>query len=69
MLQWMKIDSNELKWARQVSLEGLFNLQWTMLREGMLRDFLGTQEAIEDGRILGRAHGQKILINQVFIHE
>ncbi len=26
MLQWMKIDSNELKWANHVDLEGLFNM-------------------------------------------
>ncbi len=36
MLQWMKMDSNELKWARQVVLESLFNLQWTMPREDLL---------------------------------
>jgi hypothetical protein len=26
MLQWMKIDSNKFKWARQADLESLFNL-------------------------------------------
>jgi hypothetical protein len=26
MLQWMKMDCNKLKWARQVGLESLFNL-------------------------------------------
>jgi hypothetical protein len=26
MLQWMKMDSNELKWVRQAGLENLFNL-------------------------------------------
>jgi hypothetical protein len=26
MLQWMKIDSNEPKWANQAGLEGPFNL-------------------------------------------
>jgi hypothetical protein len=26
MLQWMKMDSNELKWARWANLESLFNL-------------------------------------------
>jgi hypothetical protein len=26
MLQWMKMDSNEPKWAKQAGLEGLFNL-------------------------------------------
>jgi hypothetical protein len=36
MLQWMKMDSNKLKWARQVVLESLFNLQWTMPREDLL---------------------------------
>jgi hypothetical protein len=30
MLQWMKMDSNELKCVRQASLESMFNLQWTM---------------------------------------
>ncbi len=33
MLQWMKMESNELKWARLVGLESMFNLQWTMPRE------------------------------------
>ncbi len=69
MLQWMKMDSNELKWARQANLEGLFNLQWTMPREDMLQDFLQTQEATEDGRIQGRVHGEEIIIDKVFIHE
>ncbi len=41
-LEWMKVDSNKLKWARQADLEGLFNLQWTTPREDMLRDFLRT---------------------------
>ncbi len=35
----------------------------------MLRDFLQTWEATEDGRILGRAHGQEIFIDHVLIHE
>jgi hypothetical protein len=26
MLQWMKMDSNELKWVKRVGLEGLFNM-------------------------------------------
>jgi hypothetical protein len=26
MLQWMKMDSNELKWVKQVGLESWFNL-------------------------------------------
>jgi hypothetical protein len=26
MLQWMKMDSNKLKWAKWASLESLFNL-------------------------------------------
>jgi hypothetical protein len=30
MLQWMTMHSNELKWAKQTGLEGLFNLHWTM---------------------------------------
>jgi hypothetical protein len=40
MLQWMKMDSNELKWARQAHLESLFNLQWTTRKEDLLQDFL-----------------------------
>ncbi len=36
MLQWMKMDSNELKWARRVGLEGLFNLKWSMPTEDLL---------------------------------
>jgi hypothetical protein len=35
MLRWMKLNSNKLKWAKWVGLEGLFNLQWTMPREDM----------------------------------
>ncbi len=69
MLYWMKMDSNKLKWARWVGLEGLFNLQWTMPRKDLLQDFLQTWEAMEDGRILGRVHGQEIFIDQVPIHE
>jgi hypothetical protein len=26
MLQWMKMDSNEPKWARRVGLENMFNM-------------------------------------------
>jgi hypothetical protein len=26
MLQWMKMDSNKLKWLKQTGLEGLFNM-------------------------------------------
>jgi hypothetical protein len=26
MLQWMKMDSTELKWAKRVGLKGMFNL-------------------------------------------
>jgi hypothetical protein len=63
MLQWMKMDSNELKWARQDSLESLFNLQWTMLREDLLRNFLQTWEATKDGRILGEVCGQEVFID------
>jgi hypothetical protein len=33
MLQWMKMDSNELKWARRTSLESMFNLSWITLGE------------------------------------
>jgi hypothetical protein len=36
MLQWMKMDSNELKWAKQTSLEGLFNLLWTTPQKDLL---------------------------------
>ncbi len=36
MLQWMKMDSIEFKWARRANLEGLFNLKWIMLREDLL---------------------------------
>ncbi len=36
MLQWMKMDSNEFKWARRVDLEGLFNLQWNTPRKDLL---------------------------------
>jgi hypothetical protein len=50
-------------------LENLFNLQWTMLREDMLWNFLQTWEAMEDGRIPGWVGGQEIIIDQVIIHE
>ncbi len=63
------MDSNELKWAQQAGLEGLFNLEWTMLREDLLRDFLQTQEATKDQGIVRQVHGQEILIDQVLIHE
>jgi hypothetical protein len=66
MLQWMKMDS---KWARQANLESMFNLKWTMPRKNMLKDFLWTWEPIEDGRIQRKVHGQKILIDQILIHE
>ncbi len=69
MLQWMKMDSNKLKWARQANLEGLFNLQWTMSPKDLLQDILQTQETIEDGRIKGQVCGQEILIDQVLTHE
>jgi hypothetical protein len=36
MLQWMKMNSNEFKWARRAGLENLFNLQWTTLRKYLL---------------------------------
>ncbi len=35
----------------------------------MLQDFLQTKEATKDGRILGQVCGQKILIDQVLMHE
>ncbi len=35
----------------------------------MLRDFLQTWEAMEDGRILGRVCGQEVIIDQVSIHK
>ncbi len=57
MLQWMKMDSNELKWAERADLEGLFNLQWTMPNEDLLRIFFKTQETTEDGRIQGLVRG------------
>ncbi len=57
MLQWMKMDSNELKWARWAGLEGLFKLLWTTPWEDLLWIFLQTWEAMEDGRIQGRVHG------------
>ncbi len=69
MLQWMKMDSNELKWVRRASLESLFNLKWTMPREDLLQNFLGTQEVAKDGRIRGQVCGQEIFIDQILIHE
>ncbi len=69
MLQQMKMDSNEFKWAKGTSLESLFNLQWTTPKEDLLWDFLRTQEVIEDGKILGEVCGQEIFIDQVLIHE
>ncbi len=36
MLQWIKMDTNELKWARQISLENLFTLQWIALQKDLL---------------------------------
>ncbi len=46
----MKMDSNDYKWARQVDLEGLFNLKWTMPRKDMLEIFykLGQQQRMEE---------------------
>ncbi len=58
ILQWMKMDSNKLKWVKRTNLENFFNLQWTTPREDMLWDFLQTQEAMQDGRILGQVRGQ-----------
>ncbi len=69
MLLWMKMDSSKLKGVKWAGLESLFNLQWTMTREDLLRDFLWTWEAIKDGRILWWVCGQEILIDQVLIHE
>jgi len=34
------MDFNELKWARRANLEGMFNMQWTMLKGDLLSDFL-----------------------------
>jgi hypothetical protein len=68
-LQWMKMDSNKLKWVRWADLESLFNLQWTTPRENLLWDFLQTWEATKDGRILRWVHGQEIIIDQILIHE
>jgi hypothetical protein len=34
-----------------------------MLRKDMLRDFLQTWEAMEDGRIPGRVCGQEVIID------
>ncbi len=50
MLQWMKMDSNEFKWAKQVGLESLFNMKWKMPKEDMLWDFykLGKQHRMEE---------------------
>jgi hypothetical protein len=36
MLQWMMMDSNKLKWVKQVGLESLFNLKWTIPQEDLL---------------------------------
>ncbi len=63
------MDSNKLKWARQANLEKLFNLQWTTPRKCLLRYFLRTLEAMEDGRLLGQVCGQEILIDHILIHE
>ncbi len=52
MLQWMMMDSNKLKWAKQADLQSVFNLQWTTPRKDLLRNFLQTWEATNDGRIL-----------------
>ncbi len=40
-----------------------------MPREDLLWNFLWTWEATKDGRILVRIRGQKILIDQILIHE
>ncbi len=69
MLEWIKMNANEFKWARRADLENLFTLQWTIPREDLLQDFLQTWEELEDGRIQGQVHGQEILIDQVLIHE
>jgi hypothetical protein len=63
MLQWMKMDSNELKWVKWTDLEDLFNLQWTTPRKDLLHNFLWTWEEIEDGRVQGQVCGQGILID------
>ncbi len=63
------MDSNKLKWAKQASLEGLFNLQWIAPREDLLHNFLQSWEEIKDARIQGQVCGQGILINWVLIQE
>ncbi len=45
-------------------LENLFNLYWTTPREDLLKNFLQTWERTKDGRIIGRVHGQEILIER-----
>jgi hypothetical protein len=40
-----------------------------MPKKDLLRNFLQTWEAIEDGRILARICGQEILIDHVLIHK
>jgi hypothetical protein len=63
-MQFLKTNSNGLDkqvW-RACSL-------WTTPRKDLLRYFLRTLEAMEDGRLLGQVRGQEILIDQIFIHE
>jgi hypothetical protein len=50
-------------------LQSLFNLQWTMPIEDLLRNLPWTWEVKEDGRIRGQVHGQEIFIDRVLIHE
>ncbi len=68
-LEWMKVDSNKLKWVRWAGLESMFNLQCTKPTEDLLQNFLCTWEITNDGRIIGWVHGQEIIIDQIWIHE
>jgi hypothetical protein len=62
MLRWMKMDSNELKWAKWIDLESLLSLQWTTPREDLLWDFFWTWEVKEDGRIQGEYVVKRVLL-------
>jgi len=64
-----EMDPNEHKWAKQSSLERLFNIQWITPRENLLKEFVQTWEEMEDGHIKAQVCGRKILIEQVFIHD
>jgi hypothetical protein len=49
MLQWMKMDFKEYKWAKKVNLEGLFNMQWITPQKDLLKEILQTWEDTKDG--------------------